>query len=70
MKNLMVLLLLVQHVLLLRLLQCPLIHVPTIHLLKLLTLLQQMQHSLQVTFCAWQQGSLFSTYLKNPVKKT
>lgn len=40
MKNLMVLLLLVQHVLLLRLLQRPLVHVPTIHLLKLLTLLQ------------------------------
>lgn len=39
MKNLMVLLLLVQHVLLLRLLQRPLVHVPTIHLLKLLALL-------------------------------
>lgn len=47
MKNLVVLLLLVQHVLLLRLLQRPLVHVPAIHLLKLLALLQRVQRTPQ-----------------------
>lgn len=45
MENLVVLFLLVQHVLLLRLLQRPLIHVPPVHLLQLLTLLRGMQHT-------------------------
>lgn len=63
MKNLMVLLLLVQHVLLLCLLQCPLIHVPTIHLLKLFTFLLKLfdatviAHLLQVGFESLDAGS-------------
>lgn len=42
-ENLMVLLLLVQHVLLLGLLQGPLINLPPVHLLQLLTLLKGKQ---------------------------
>lgn len=55
-EDLMVLLLLVQHMLLLGLLQGPLIHLPPVHLLQLLTLLLQLldaaavAHFFQVSF--------------------
>lgn len=49
----MVLLLLVQHVLLLRLLQRPLVHVPSVHLLQLLALLQGIPHAPLGTLLCW-----------------